>query len=442
MPTITFGGVGSGIDTEAIISGLLGASQGPLNRVKLQNTQTGAAISSLSDIGSLLAKLKDSLSALDTVQEIGSFKVSSSDKAVVASATGAAQAGSFEINVKQLASAYKAYSEPLGVSQSSQALNQQGTLSLSIGDQTKDLEILATDSLDTVIQKVNTSGLRLSASSFYDGSQFRMQIRGLDTGAENDVTLTENGTNFGFAANLKSTGQDAEFDVDGFSVTSKTNQVQGAISGVTLALSKVTTDADGTLHPVNVTVDSDPEAFGTKLKTIVDSYNAVVNKIHTEAGFGTVKGSNPQLTGDSSLRSITNQLTKALQGTIGTGKFQTLRSIGVELKNDGTLKLNSTTLQAAVAADPDAVAKVLAGDDDQVLGFADLLASVATNMTGDKGTLQARQDGLAARQKQLTDRADIEQKRLDRMEEMMRKQFTQMDQLVSSSQAQMKFLGG
>jgi len=281
MPTITFGGVGSGIDTEAIISGLLGASRGPINRVSQQNTQAQSAISSLSDIGGLLSKLKDSLSALDSIQEVGSFKATSDSKSVVATASGSAQAGSFKINVTQLASAYKAYSDPLGATQSNQALNQQGSLALSVAGKSADIAIEATDSLDMVMAKINSSGLRVSASSFFDGSQFRMQVRGLDTGLENDVTLTETGTTFGFAANTRSTGKNAEFTVDDFPVSTASNQVQGVIGGVTLALTETTTT------PTTVSVTSDPEAFSAKLKTLVDSYNAVVNRIHSDAGFGT-----------------------------------------------------------------------------------------------------------------------------------------------------------
>lgn len=436
MPTITFGGVGSGIDTESIISGLLGASRGPINRVTQQNTQTQSAISSLSDIGGLLSKLKDSLSALDSIQEVGSFKAASDSKSVVATASGSAQAGSFKINVTQLASAYKAYSNPLVATQSNQALNQQGSLALSVAGKSADIAIEATDSLDTVMAKINSSGLRVSASSFFDGSKFRMQVRGLDTGLENDVTLTETGTTFGFAANTRSTGKNAEFTVDDFAVSSASNQIQGVIGGVTLALTETTTT------PTTVSVTSDPEAFSAKLKTLVDSYNAVVNRIHTDAGFGSVKATNPELSGDSALRGITNRLNGALSNTMGTGKFQTLRSIGIELNNNGTIKLNSTALSNALTADPDAVTKVLAGDDVNVKGLADILGGLTSDMLAANGTLAARKDGLDARQRSLTDRVGIEQKRLDRMEETLRKQFTQMDQVVSANQAQMKFLGG
>ena len=436
MPSITFGGVGSGIDTESIISGLLSASQGPINRVKTQQSQNTSAVSSLSDVGNLLGKLKDALVALDSVQEVGSFKAASDNKAIAVTANGAARPGSFKIDVTQLASAYKAYTNPLGVTQSNQALNQAGTLSLSIGDKTANLSIAATDTLDQVISKVNASGLRVSASSFFDGSQFRMQLRGLDTGLENNVTVVETGTTLGFAANTKSTGKNAELSIDGFAVTSKSNQVQGVIAGVTLALADVTTV--GT--PAVVSVDSDSKGFNDKLTTLVGAYNAVVNKIHTEAGFGSVKASNPELSGDSALRSVTARLNDVLTRTVGTGKFQTLRSIGIELNNNGTLKLNSAKLDAALAEDPEAVTRVLAGDDNNVKGIADLMSTTTTDMLSAKGTIQARQDGLSARQRFLTDRAEQEQKRLDRMEEQLRKQFTQMDGVVASNRAQLNFL--
>ena len=436
MPAITFGGVGSGIDTESIISGLLNASKGPLNRVQDQAAQTQSAISSMSDIGNLLSKFKDAVGALDTIGEVGSFKAASDSKAVVATAAGGAQPGSFKVTVSQLASAYKAYSNPLAITQPGQALGQNGSLTLAVGGKSVNLNIAATDTLDQVMTKINASGLRVSATSFYDGSKYRLQLRGLDTGAENDVSVTENGTTFGFASNVKSTGKDALLKIDDFDVTSKTNQVTGVINGVTLALTDVTTTT-----PATVTVSSDSEGFQGKLKTLVDSYNAVVNRIHSDAGFGSVKGTNPQLAGDSVLRGITSRLSTTLTNTVGTGKFQTLRSIGIEMNNNGTLKLNTATLDKALAEDPDAVTRVLAGDDKTQKGLADNLADLATDMLGAKGSVQARKDGLAARSKSLTDRTDTEQKRLDRLEEALRKQFTQMDADVAAAKAQGNSLG-
>jgi flagellar hook-associated protein 2 len=436
MPAVTFGGIGSGIDTESIIQGLLQASQGPLQAIQQQQSNTTSAVSSLSDIGNVLGSLKDALVGLDTIQQVGSFKATSDNTAVAVTTDGSAKPGSFEVNVTQLASAYKAYSNSLGTTQSNQVLNQNGTLSLSVAGKTANVNISASDTLDTVISKINSSGLRVSASSFYDGSQFRLQLRGLDTGKANDVTVTESGTTFGFAANVKSTGKDAELDIDGFHVTSASNQVQGAIPGVTLALASTT--AAGT--PATVTVTSDPDALQNKLQGLVTAYNSVIGKIHTAAGFGTTTASNPELAGDFALRSVTQRLGDALTQGVGTGKYQTLHSIGIQLNNDGTLTLDTATLNAAVSDDPDAVTKVLAGDDAGQQGIADILGGIANDMVGPNGAISARQQGLADRQKLLADEAQQQQDQLDKMETQLRAQFTQMDQLVAASKAQLSYL--
>ena len=62
MATITFGGVGSGLDTESIVTGLVKASQGPLNQIKAQAVGlTGA---------SLVTVAGDRVIMLDTIREI------------------------------------------------------------------------------------------------------------------------------------------------------------------------------------------------------------------------------------------------------------------------------------------------------------------------------------------------------------------------------------
>src|SRR5262245_15364590 len=108
--TITFGGVGSGLDTESIVSGLVKASQGPITAMKSQVTSLTAANTSLSNIASLLGKLQTALEAVDETKEIGSYTASSSNTGVVASANGSALPGSYSVTVSKLASEQRSYS--------------------------------------------------------------------------------------------------------------------------------------------------------------------------------------------------------------------------------------------------------------------------------------------------------------------------------------------
>src|SRR5690606_8580402 len=187
-PTITFGGVGSGMDIEGLIEGLVGVSRQPITRLQNRAASARAAVTALSDIGSLLSKLKTAAGNLDTVQEVGSFKASASNEnAVALSASGLAQPGSYEVQVLQLASAERRYSN--GMASSNSALGHQGTLTLQLGTEDVDIAVEATDTLDSLIKKINDSGLRVAASRFFDGNEYRLRIRGLDASAEKPLTL-------------------------------------------------------------------------------------------------------------------------------------------------------------------------------------------------------------------------------------------------------------
>lgn len=443
------------MDIEGLIQGLVGISRQPISETKSKAAAVRAAVTSVSDVGSLLSKLNASAAALDTLGEVGSFKVSSGNESAVAvSANGNAQPGSYQVEVLSLAQTDRRYSN--AINGSSTALGVAGTLTLQIGTgdvvgpgnellvgaATAAIDITGSDTLSTVIEKINGSGLRLRASALFDGSQYHLQIAGLDVGADNAVTVTQQGFDLGLndAENIKQTAQDASMKIDGITVTSKTNQITQAIPGVTFALKAETTS------PFTIAVDNDPEALATKLTTFVTDFNAVVNKAHQLAGYGSIKATNPILSADSTLRRVTSELSRNITTTFGEGTLQTLASIGVKLNNDGTLRFDKAVLDKAVANDPNAVSQLLAGDDS-VDGAMDRLADVTKGLTApstadlkDAGVIAVRKESLEANAKRLEDQIAREEARLVSMEERLRKTFTAMDSTVGAYQAQLQSL--
>ena len=436
--TISFGGVGSGMDTEGIVSGLVGASSGTLNTLKNRATETNSAVSTLSSISSLLSTLQKSVSALSDSTGVGGYAATSSGTQVAVSASGNAQPGAYNVEVLALAKEQRNYSKTF--SSSSTALNQSGTLTIQVGAATGiDVSVNTGDTLDSIAAKINASGARVSASIFNDGTNYRLQVRGLDTGAANAVNFTQGSLDLGLnntAASKVQSAQDASLKIDGFTVTRPTNQVVGAIQGVTLALTQTTT------APVTVRVASDPAALQTKLQAVVDAYNAVMNRIHSSAGYGQIKATNSVLSGDSALRSITQRLGSAvLTNVSGNGKYSTLGSIGLSTTRDGLMSLDAGKLATALQADTAGVTNLLAGSGtNSTSGVMDALSALAKNVTGTGGTLTTRSEALTNRGKSLTDQANREQDRLDRYAEALRKQFTAMDGTVASNQALITYL--
>ena len=445
MPSVSVAGFGSGIDVDALVTGLVNASAGTMTSLQKRASLLRSASSTLSDIGRSMANLKSAADTLSSAQGLSSMTATSSGGAVVASAAGNALPSSFSINVTALAKEQRTYSKTFAAS--STALAQSGTLSLKVGTGTAvALSIATTDSLDSIAAKINGAGLRATASVFYDGTAYRLQVRGLDTGVASGLTMTETGTSLdlngdGSDPNGGKTVQsatDASMTIDGFTVTRPTNQISGTAQGVTMALTAVTTS------PVTVTVAGDPAALKSKVTTLVSSFNTVINAIHTASGFGAQKATNSKLAADSSLRSVNDRLVSAV-GTAGasTGTYRTLADVGIALTRDGTLTLDDAKLSAAIAADPAGVTALLARPAGATTGgmMANLKDVVTSLTASDTGILGLRGQSFDNQAKLLDKRVASEQSRLDQMSENLRKQFTAMNSSIGNTQLMGNALG-
>ncbi|HVW23877.1 MAG TPA: flagellar filament capping protein FliD [Polyangiaceae bacterium] len=440
--TVSFAGIGSGMDVEGLISSLTQIQEQPISQEKSKAAGYRAAESSFSDVGNLLSKLKIATSALSTAQQVGSYKASSSSSGITVTANGSAQPGAYDVQVEQLAQEQRTYSNTF----SANALGLSGTLNLGVGTTSAQVKVDATDTVNTIADKINGAGLRISASVFYDGSQYRLQIRGLDTGDGNDLTFGAKGgigDQLGLLDpdNTKQSAQSAKVKIDGYEVTSTTNQITGAIPGVTMALTDKT--ASGT-----VTIDQDAQGLGTKIQAVVDAYNAVVTQVHTLAGYGQTTAQNPALQGDSSMRSIASRLSSVLTQAVGNGTFQSLGALGVNLANDGTLSLDQGKLTAALQKDPTAVSNVLAGTDavgstSGTDGIMDLLGKAVDALNDPNGgVIQSAHDSWDSRAKSLEDNISKEEDRVTAYGDQLRKTFTAMDTAVAAYKAQLTQLGG
>jgi flagellar hook-associated protein 2 len=427
-------GVGSGIDTSALITGLVNADSGPLNALKAKQSSTQSAISTLSDISSTLGTLKSAVDALSTATGVGSYSGTSSSPAIAISTTGNALPGSYSMTVTQLAREQRTYSD--SQTSASTTLGMSGTLDIQIGSNKSTVTIGVNDTLDQIATKINGANSRVGASVFFDGTSYRLQVRGLDTGKDNAVTFTQSGFDLGLekTANTVQKAQNSIVNIDGFDVQRSTNQVVGAIQGVTLALTATTTT------PVDVSVASNPTGLETKISAIVSAYNALLSKVNTAAGHGSTPASSTVLHSDSTLRGMTNRLSSTLQTVSGTGQYSTLGSVGISLQKDGTLKLDSTKLEAALSADPSSVTKLFAGDGTTTGIMGSLSKAITTYSQTGTGLLTQHTNDLQARITGYTNNINRAQDRLDAYQALLQKEFTQMDTTVTGNNADLNFL--
>jgi flagellar hook-associated protein 2 len=428
--TISFSGVSSGLDTAGIIDALVKVEQQPLTALQKKSADNTTAQSTLSSFKSKLATLQAASKALQDSSGFASAKATSTDSSIVATVTGVAGTGAFDVNVTQVAKEQRTYSNTFA--SNTDALGQSGTLKLQVGSGSQvSIDVSSGDSLATIAANINTSGARVSASVLYDGSTYRLQVRGLDTGASNAVSFNETGVSLGLTtpANTFQAAQDAKIQVDGITVTRSTNQITGVIPGVTLAITKPTTSA------ATIQVASDSSALQTKIQSFVSAYNAVVDAGHSAAGFGTVKASSAVLTGDFAIRSTLDTLSGLVGNNVAgtSGLYTTLGSVGINSTQDGHLSFDSTKFSTAVTADAATVAKLFVTDTGT--GATGIMKGFVTGidrLANDSGNiLTARIDAFTADNKRLTDEEDRLQTQIDAYTQRLKDQFTQMELLVS-----------
>ena len=86
-------------------------------------------------------------------------------------------------------------------SSSTAALGYSGTLAVTIGAGSPvNITVDSGDSLTDIASKITSSGAKVAATVIFDGSGYRMQVRGLSTGASNAVSFGETGFDLGLNA--------------------------------------------------------------------------------------------------------------------------------------------------------------------------------------------------------------------------------------------------
>jgi len=438
MAAISFSGISSGLDTKAIIEALVGVERVPMLRTEAQNGALRSKLGTIDKLSSALASLRTAAEALGSTGDVLSYTGAVSDGAAAKlTVSGDAVPGSYALEVTRLATAQRTYSNPFADADAALSGSDQ-TLSFTIDGGQTDLTIAAGASLRDVAATINAAGLDARAGLLFDGTQYRLQVVGTKTGAEQAITFTDTGLGLGLEnpANTVQAAQDAAFELDGFPITSADNVIDDALPGVTLELGAETT------APVQLTVSADPAGVKTKVKAFVDAYNAVASLIAAQSG----QGKGPEtLNGDSTVRAIEQGLARLISSpipglTTAGGDTLQLADLGIQTSRDGTLTLDDDDLDEALAADFASVAKYFAGDGETD-GMATLVSDLVDDfIDGTDSLLGIRKDGIGDLIAANDRRIDELEARLQRFQENLEAQFTLLEQTMSEIQNQGSYL--
>lgn len=183
---ISFAGLGSGIDTQTIVSQLMQIERIPVNRMRANQARLEARLTIYQQLSSKVAALKTAASGLNSASNFSPITATVSDTAVASvSAGNEAAAGTFALSVTKLARATKALSAQQ--TSSTEALNLSGEIVVN----GKAVTIAATDTLSQVASKINGIGSGVTASIIGGSGSAYLSLTGNETGAANKIQLAD-----------------------------------------------------------------------------------------------------------------------------------------------------------------------------------------------------------------------------------------------------------
>ncbi|RJR33540.1 MAG: hypothetical protein C4576_27890 [Desulfobacteraceae bacterium] len=154
----------------------------------------------------------------------------------------------------------------------------------------------------------------------------------------------------GYAMQLQE-GADARVVIDGTAITSSSNTISDAVSGVTINLLNVEAGSK-----VDFTVSRDYNGVLSSVQGLIDSYNSVITAINEQFYYNQEEESAGPLQGDATLSSIKSSMVSILTQSI-TGLPSSLNSLSLiginsiidytDHSKDGMLELDKETFQEA-----------------------------------------------------------------------------------------------
>lgn len=457
MATISFGGLGNGLDFGQVVDQLVKVARFPVERL----ADKKASLNSKStDYATLSTKLIALQSAADKLRLSTSFDrtATSVSDTTALSATGSstATAGTYSIRITQLAQSHQITNKAakaVAATTTDIVGGTSGTFTFRVGSGSNQTVTLgATATLEDLKTAVNDLGAGVTASIINTGSDttpaYRLVLTATSTGAANGVTIVSDNTDLDLA-NSSGTGgadtlqaaQDATVVVgdpnqNPVTLTRSGNVVSDAIPGVTLTLLKNTGSST-----VQVGVSRDVSAVKANITALATAYNEVVKFVNERITYDVTTKKGGIFFNEPAVRGVVAQLRTALSSSVaGLSSLNTVGEFGFKTERNGTITVDDAKIDAALGSSYSAVKSLFirqtgsTGIAQRIVDAVDLLDDV------ESGALTLRKHGLTDQISDLTDEIARKEDQIAQYEDRLRRQYSALDALLGRLQSQVGFL--
>jgi len=422
---VTFSGLGSGIDAQAAVDGIISARRIPLDSLEQRISDDDARIAVLNDISSLTSNLLDAVDSLrgnvsfdsstDIFEAKSSFasssrtdtdSPSSAVEIIGVTTTNRAQTGKHTIEVQQIASAHKIASGAISGA-TTDAIGLTGSFEIN----GESISLDSSESLLDLRDKINATNTGDSATGVtasivsISSDEHVLTLTADESGADSLITLADQSgdavletlgvvDNGGAITNELQAANNAQIAVDGLDQISgvsvierSSNTIDDVFAGVTLSLFKA--EAGTT---ISLDVERDLNQVKSSIVDVVDSYNELRSFINTQAQ-SEVEDEDGEiseglLAGSRVLSDIRSRLSAAISSSVDGDDptFSSLAEIGITIQGRGsvaspifanTLIIDENKLDEALLNQSDAVKELFtfgmssSSNDVLLVGFSE-----------------------------------------------------------------------
>lgn len=455
-----------GLDVATLVSGLMAIERQPITRLDEKESSYKAKLTAIGLIKSQISSFQSAVKGLGGTgaSSFLAFKATPSDTSIFSASAGtSAVAGVYSLEVSLLAQSQKlvaagrtSSTTAIGTGAATTVTFDLGTIDISAtnsygggslstggiytnadfnssGGATVSIVIdSSNNTLEGIRDAINAApNLAVTASIVNDGSgtPWRLALSSDNSGVSNSIKIT---TDSGDAAinsllaynpagvqNLSQSAaaQNANFKVNGVSITKTSNSVTDAIQGVTLNLAKVTT------APVSLTVEKDSTAVNEKVTAFVKAYNDLFSAMRNSSAYK----SKSALEGDATLRNMMLQMRDIAAASVSGGTLANFFEAGLTFEVNGTLKLDSAKLSSALATNFSDVANLF----NSATGYATKFDEWASATLANDGAIATRTKTFDDTIKNITTQRDALEVRMSRLETQYRTQYSALNVLLS-----------
>lgn len=439
-------GAGSGIDIKTLAENLVDAERAPRkDRIDSKIQKDEARISGYSAVKFALSELKTAFEKLNDASDFRSINASNTQAtAFGVTPSSSALAGSYSIEVLQVARAQRTASA--GFAARDTALNNSApfTLNLSVNNGTAQAIEVSTATPAGMVSAINGAKLGVTAQLIQTGeadAPWKIVLSGQEGAANSFSMSSDDGTGasvagVSFATPLQ-TAADASFKVNGLTISRSSNTVNDVIDGLNLDLYTTTNGA------ARLDLNRETGTIKDNLKSLVTAYNDF-NETLTILGDrkSEVEEFGGSLAGDSLLQTVRNQVRSLITSTSSTPgtTIQAARDVGLRIDRNGVLQLDEAKLDTALQNQFDEVLQMFsAGTNNQSIyspapaGLAGGAVKTLDEMMRSTGLIAKQSESAQSRIEQHQKELTTLQERMDKLLERYMAQFSVMESIVGNS---------